>query len=681
MDDTERTLSEKLSGRIRRPEDAGGKRLLQGMVFRSPIRSGRIASIELPEAPSGLFYVTAHDIPGHAGITVAGTAIPLLVKRDIHWKGQPILVACGADPEETAEWMSRIVVDARENAPEGGGETPRDREVEWMRGDAEGAFSSAFQVVEESFDIPGGPRYGTGGTVTCVRDGASYTIHAATPWPGALRRHVSKTLGIERENVTVRPYAVGPGSGALGGMWSNLAESCRASLLSWKSRKSVRIDIAPNESSSIGESPGGRFHLKGAVDADGRVLALEADFTLHAGAYLPLEEEVLNRIALGLIGIAPIRNYRIRGKVVYGGTPPSDLGPAAGFELGFLAGELFASRVSEYCLIAPGDWRRSSLPAGGQAFGPGLSTPKDFPLPTILEKALSASDFERKNAACEQSMLARGNLSEPPAAFNGVGMSCAWFGNGFLGSPRELGSASVSATLGIEGDLEIAMPPYVTGGALIRAWINIARETLGVEESAVKFSVELPPSNVDPGPALLGVDVSVYTKLLDLVCNDLAKRRFRDALPITATRSRRRTAKRPKRPEPFEGIPFEAISWGVCVVETRISTETLEATPLHLWLFLDGGQLLMQEHARAAVEAEAERALDWCLGRTPGRELPLIDVAFYDSGSKRASKDVSSLPWLLVPAACVRSVRQASGVDLGRIPITPELIRNGGFGR
>ena len=394
-----------------------------------------------------------------------------------------------------------------------------------------------------------------------------------------------------------------------------------------------------------------------------------------------MAEEIMNRIALGLIGISPIRNYSIKGGVSFSTSPPSELGPAAGFELGFLAGELFASRVAENCLLSPGGWRRSVLPHKNQYFGPGIPIPKDYGLPQLLDKALSASDFERKNAACEQIMLSRKNLRVPPAAFNGTGMSCAWFGNGFLNHPRELESASLSLTLGIDGDLEIEIPPYTSSGVLSRAWTNIAVGTLGIEESAVKYSVNLPEGTADPGPSLFGRNVSVYTKLLELACNDLAKRRFRDALPISVSRGRRRTVKRFGESGFIEGNFFETISWGVCIVESTLSVETLEAMPLHIWLFLDGGHLLMPEHARSAVEAETEKALIWCLGGTHPRELPMIDVAFYDSLSKRPPRDISTLPWLLVPAAFVRSVRQASGTDIDKIPINPKRFRERGIGK
>lgn len=680
MDEDERTLSDKLSGRIRRPYDAGGKRILEGIPLFSSKESGQIVAIEIPESPEGLVFVTAQDIPGHAKNTIGGVALPLFAKKDIRWKGQPILIATSPDIETTTDWLSRIRIEINENVSEKSHEKNSAQEYQWTKGNPSESFASAFQVVEDTFQIPSGPLRKSENTVTCLKDGASYTIHAATPWPGAVRRHVARTLGIDRSNVNVRPYSVGPGSGAVDGMFATLGDSCRASLLSWKAKKSVRIVTPPNVPASAGIPPGADFHIKGAVDTEGRILALETEFTLHAGAYLPLAEEVMNRIALGLLGITPIRNYSIKGTILNAKTPPSELGPAAGFELGYLAGELFASRVAENCLLSPGLWRRSFLPKMGQTFGPGIPIPKDYILPQLLERALSASDFERKNAACEQTMLGRKSLKEIPSSFHGTGMSCAWFGNGFLSSPRELESAALSLTLGMEGDLEINMPPYVTGGVLSRAWTNIAAGILGIEESAVKYSATLPLENTDPGPSLMGRNISIYSKLLELACNDLAKKRFRDALPISVSRSRRRTTKRPKESTPFEGAVFETISWGVCIVESSISTETLDAMPLHIWLFLDGGQLLMPEHARSAVEAETEKVIRWCLNDTHRLELPLIDVAFYDSRSKRTPRDISTLPWLLVPAALIRSIRQASGTDLDCIPVTPKLIRGRGIG-
>jgi hypothetical protein len=59
----------------------------------------------------------------------------------------------------------------------------------------------------------------------------------------------------------------------------------------------------------------------------------------------------------------------------------------------------------------------------------------------------------------------------------------------------------------------------------------------------------------------------------------------------------------------------------------------------------------------------------------------LVDIQFHDSNSKRPPRDVTTIPWLLLPAAYLQAVRQASGISVSRIPVTPELLRNEGIDR
>lgn len=85
----------------------------------------------------------------------------------------------------------------------------------------------------------------------------------------------------------------------------------------------------------------------------------------------------------------------------------------------------------------------------------------------------------------------------------------------------------------------------------------------------------------------------------------------------------------------------------------------------------------MPDNALAAVENSVEEALLWCTGLRKGALIPGINVQFYKNSVKRPSRDVSSLPWLLVPAAFIQAVRQASGNKINSLPVVPELIQQG----
>ena len=202
MDDG-RTLSDKLSGRFRHPEDAGGRTILTGRLLRSPRSAGRVSVLDLPTPPAGVVSVIGSEIPGSPRITLGSVPVPVLSSRDVLWEGQPILAAAGPDEEALEDWLSRIRVDFTEGA--GNQEEPEASKYRRGRGDITAPFSQAFQVVEEALSIPSQPNPGKTRTVSCIRDGSAYIIHAATSWPGAVRKAVSRVLKIDRR------VAAGPG--------------------------------------------------------------------------------------------------------------------------------------------------------------------------------------------------------------------------------------------------------------------------------------------------------------------------------------------------------------------------------------------------------------------------------------------------------------------------------------
>lgn len=347
--------------------------------------------------------------------------------------------------------------------------------------------------------------------------------------------------------------------------------------------------------------------------------------------------------------------------------------------MGFLAGELFASQVAVNSLAHPGGWRRESLPVTGGSFGPGIALPREFPLPELLNRALAESDFERKCASFEQTRLGRTNLTTRPESYRGIGISCAWFGNGFLVSSKDLGAAYLSLTMALDGTLTITMPAASSGAPLQKTWMNTAASRLGIENRNIKFSSDPNEKLMEQGPTILGQDIFVYSRLLDQALDEIVKKRFRDPLPITVSKSRRWSGNRSWDSLKLEGDPFEAISWGVGIVEVAVNTGTMEVQPLQVWLFIDGGTILTPEYASSSIETSVEGALNWCLTESGVNGLPTIDIRFHPSGARQNPKDVSTLPWLLLPAAVVQAVRQASGAGVSRLPITPEQLRKGGF--
>ncbi|PIE04297.1 MAG: hypothetical protein CSA76_04935 [Spirochaetales bacterium] len=638
---------------LKRPEDAGGKNIFTGLLLHAPA-AGPVDSMELPPLPENTVYAGNEKNTGK--ILIGGQSWDAFCGEKALWAGQPVLAAAGADKMELENWLASIKLKIRQEKTE---KKPEEKIpfTPLTKGNPEKAFSSAFQIVEEEFNVKAPFFPAKSRTVTCLKDGNTYTIHTAANWPGAIRRSVSSVLKTDRKNIRVKPYPVSNAFEHCS--WLPSLDACYAALLSRKVRRSVRLEIrAPEAELWNPQTPEVRFRIKGAVTHEGSISALEIHFSLETGFCFPLEKEYTDRLIMGIFSVYPCPNYTVSGTVCRSPLPPSSYGPAMGFDQGFLAGELFASRVAALSLQPPGQWRKKLLPRPGRPFSTGIPLPKDAPLPKILQTALDISDFERKNASFEQIRLNRSKVRLQPGQYKGIGISCGWFGNGFTGSLKELESASVRVTLDKEGSLTTDIPLYCVPAGIRESWCKMASDILGAESPSLQFAAELPPGNTDPGPSILGRNISVYTRLLEQALNDLSRRRFRDPLPISVTRNRRRNSKTPWNSQTLTGTPFEVISWGVSVVEISWNTVTGRVTPVHIWMAVDGGPLINTPCAYAAVENSIENVLHYCMGKDAQDIRPLIDIDFYSHSTRRRSRDITALPWLTIPPAFIQALSQ-----------------------
>ena len=663
-----RTLADRMSGRISLIENAGGRKTLAGKSLRSTVEQGKIIEMHLPKPPKNLIYLQAAEIPGSKKITLGGVSIPILPNRDIQWKGQEILLAAGPNPEEIEDWFSRVKIEVDNRAKEG---EQRLTEQIFEKGNPDASFRDAFQVVEEFVELL--PSFDTQqpSNAVCVRDGSHYAVHTATLWPGSVRAQVAKALKIDRGQIDIRSYPVYPSLRL--NLWRPTLEACHAALLSQKAKRSVKISSMPSETAVTG-LPGVKFKIRTAVDTRGRIMASKVDFTVFAGSFLPLKNEFFQRIVLGFFSFYLCEHYFVHGKITHTPLAPSNIGPAAGFELGFLAGESLASKIAASSTLTPSVWHRNSLRITGASFGAGILLPKDFPILALLDDGIKISDFNRKNAAYEQIRLARKLHRKIPSHYGGIGLSTAWFGNGFLSTSRGLSSASLSLTLGRDGKLEVGLPTHQFDDSLKEAWSRVLVNELRIDRDLITFSFKMPKSGLEPGPSILGRNISVYTRLLSLAANDLAKLRFREALPITVTRTHRRGGIGSWNANLLEGSPFEAISYCVGIIELSVSTITMEFLPVRVWLIIDGGNILALESAKARIEASVQETLRWCGFRQRGNQFPTVSIDFHKPKSKRQPKDVSTIPQLVIPAALLQAVRQAANFDVYKLPITPDSL-------
>ncbi len=660
--------ADRLAGRVKRPHEVAEDGIRIGRILHSPICRGHIANMELPPLTDGMTLIQQEDIATQAEPNIGGCSLPIFSNKDLRWRGQPILAVTGESPDAIDDWLSQVKLEIHESAAEPfvGNEFQREK------GNSSEMFQNAFQVIEENIVIPlqEGKRKYAG--VSCLKKKNFFQLHVETIWPSMICRTIARILHVPIESVEVHSCDTGGGQSRQKGLWYPVHASIIAALLSQKADHSVCI---PPSEIGIGPSlSGAELHLKGAINAQGQIIALNGDITINTGAFLPFEDEQTTRLILGLFSVYSCPNYSIKGRTLRHPISPSTLGAAAGFELGYMAGELLASRIADTHLLTPSEWKRHSTSVSTQIIGPGIVQPKRYSIPTLLEKLLKQSDYERKSSSYDQIRLNREKLNRSPDFFRGIGIACAWFGNGFIA--KDLNAVSLSITLDRNGILTISLPAKVSQ-IIMEIWTGLAEKSLGIAVNRIRFEKYKHNGIPMEGPAIFGNHVSIYAHLLELAFNDLLKRRFRETLPITIHRSYKPSRKTNWDANALAGSPFEKYSWGAGAVEVVLSSLALTVESVRIWLQLDAGQILKPHHALATVECSVESALQWCYNQPNSTLFPQIDIQFFNDTSKRRPTDLSTLPWLLIPSAFIKAIRQASGHSISSLPVTPEQIHLG----
>src|SRR4029077_18196636 len=139
--------------------------------------------------------------------------------------------------------------------------------------------------------------------------------------PYYVHRALKVMLGLADDKVRVVQTETGGGFGGKEEYPSMIA--CHAALLAWKSGKPVKIiyDRAEDMAATTKRHPSRTRH-RTAVSRDGRLLAMDIDFTLDGGAYETLSPVVLSRGTIHAAGPYHCPNVRIASRVVATNAPP-----------------------------------------------------------------------------------------------------------------------------------------------------------------------------------------------------------------------------------------------------------------------------------------------------------------------------------------------------------------------
>src|SRR5260370_29785951 len=215
---------------------------------------------------------------------------------------------------------------------------------------------------------------------------------------------------------------------------------CHAELLAWKSGKPVKIiyDRAEDMAATTKRHPSRTRH-RTAVTRDGRLLAMDIDFTLDGGAYETLSPVVLSRGTIHAAGPYYCQNVRIRSQVVATNAPPHGAFRGFGAPQSVFALDRHLDRVAKAVGLAPDELRRRNFIYEGQTLAVNQVIREKIDLDLLLDRAFELSGYHAKRQRFQEE-------SRNTVIKKGIGFATFLHGAGFTGSGEEYPASEVAIT-------------------------------------------------------------------------------------------------------------------------------------------------------------------------------------------------------------------------------------------
>jgi CO/xanthine dehydrogenase Mo-binding subunit len=490
-----------LTGRGRFAADITFPDQLHMRIVRANVPHGRIASIDVSEAlaAEGVAAVwTGVDTADAPLIDFRLTAIdallpyrqPVLAREVVRYVGEPV-AAVFAETQALAEDAADLVaLDIEPLTPDmiateapgefapGLGNDPA--VIEKSYGNLERAFAAAHHVVE--IDVAVGRHAGapleTRGLLARPLDGGKrLEIHGAAKVPHYNRDRLAVMLGLAADHAHAFEGHVGGGFGIRGEIYPEDYLVCSAAL---KLRRPIKwIEDRYEHLIAANHSRDQTYRLRAAVDADGRILGLDAEFWHDQGAYVRTHSATVPDLSCAMLpGPYVIPAYRVRGRIRLTNKTPAGTYRAPGRYESTFARERLLDAVADRLGIDAIAVRRANLIAPDRIpFDRGVDTlgtkvvydSADFP--GLLDRFLARFDHA---AICADNAArrSRGEL--------------AGFGLGYFVEKSGLGPFGIArAEILANGSVEIVTGAASVGQGIETAMAQIFCDTIPIDPHAI----------------------------------------------------------------------------------------------------------------------------------------------------------------------------------------------------
>jgi carbon-monoxide dehydrogenase large subunit/6-hydroxypseudooxynicotine dehydrogenase subunit gamma len=491
-----------VTGRGRFAADVAFPHMLHMRVVRSGHAHGRIIAIDASAAlalPGVVAVWTSADVADIPPIDFRLTRIEglapyrqrILAKDRVRYVGDPVAAVFASDPYVAEDAADLVEVEIEELPPvldaagaTGEFEPGRSTEpavVEKTYGDVAAAFRDAHAVIELDLLVgrhSGVPMETRGaiGRYDAARD--VLELHGAAKVPHWNRDNIARMLGREPSTVHLYEGHVGGGFGIRGELYPEDVLVCLAALrlgrpVKWIEDRREHL-IAANHSRQQ------RHKVRAAVDANGRILAIDNEFFHDQGGYVRTHAATVPDLAAGMLpGPYHVDAYRARGHVRLTNKTPGGTYRAPGrFESTFVRERLLDAIADRVGIDRVEARRRNLIGKSEMPFTRPLST---LGTDVVLDSGDYADLLHRALTAIKWDALAA-ELARRRAAGELVGAGLGLFVEKSGLGPFE----GVRISVDTSGAVEVITGAASIGQGVETVVAQICADTLGVDYRRVR---------------------------------------------------------------------------------------------------------------------------------------------------------------------------------------------------
>jgi xanthine dehydrogenase D subunit len=710
---------------------------LDGMLWAGTLRSPRahaaIRHIDVGAAlasPGVHAVLLAGDLPGNNRFGLNFDDQPVLADTVVRYDGEPIAIAAAKTPELARRAISRIAVEfeplpvladmeeaLRTDAPrlhESGNVL---RHVHLLRGDPDGAAADVwidgYYETGLQDQAPLGPE---AGLAVPAGDGG-VDLYVATQWLHVDREQIAPCLGLPEEKVRLHLAGVGGAFGAR----EDIHMQIHGCLLALRTGRPVKMSFGREESfhSHVHRHPA-RIWMRHGVTRDGRVLSVDVRLLFDGGAYASSSPAVVGNAATFAVGPYDVPNVRVEGTVVYTNNPPCGAMRGFGAPQVCFAHEAQMDKIAARLGMDPVDLRLANALRTGSVLPTGQVLTGAAPVREIIEACRDQGLPQAESPVGRDTLRypgGTGNVTRGEGLKRGVGFAVGYKNVAFSEGFDDSAAARVTLRLEPDGPVaEVHTAAVEMGQGLYTVLTQIVRTELGVERVVCRQADTLAG---DAGSTSASRQSMMAGGAVQMACVQiratLAERAGPEGIDVTDV-----TAGRPVADiAAFLGEPIErsvvyhhratqaldengqgdvhvSFAFAAQRAVVEVDDELGLVRVVQVVAAVDAGRVLNPAGFEGQIEGGTAQGLGLALMeevqvregiiRNPSFTdyliptildvPPMVSVAVEvpEPGVPYGLKGIGESPTVVATAAIVAALRDATGRELNRAPVTPDEL-------